>query len=63
MDDQHLPVCQVPAAKPAWSATWLRDLSDGYTSFDLDGGADFTATRMPGPFVVADAKREGDDQP
>ena len=42
----------LPAAKAGLAATWLRDLSDGYTSFDLDGGADYSPMRMPGPFVV-----------
>ena len=45
----------LPAAKAGAVATWLRDLSDGYTSFNLDGGKDFSARRMPGPFVVAAA--------
>ncbi len=47
---------QIPAAKAGIVGTWLRDLSDGYTSFNLDGKKDFSASRMPGPFVVADAK-------
>jgi len=42
----------LPAAKAGVVATWLRDLSDGYTSFNLDGGKDFSARRMLGPFVV-----------
>jgi glycine hydroxymethyltransferase len=48
---------QVPTAKAGLVATWLRDLSDGYTSFNLNGKKDFDAKRMPGPFVVADAKK------
>ncbi|MEW6030166.1 MAG: serine hydroxymethyltransferase [Chloroflexota bacterium] len=48
---------QVPAAKAGVVGTWLRDLSDGYVSFNLDGKKDFSAKRMPGPFVVADARR------
>ena len=48
---------QVPAAKAGVVATWLRDLSDGYTSFRLDGEKDFDAKRMPGPFVVSDSKK------
>ena len=47
----------VPVNKAALVATWLRDLSDGYTSFKLDGEKDFSAKRMPGPFVVSQAKR------
>jgi glycine hydroxymethyltransferase len=42
----------VPANKASEVATWLRDLSDGYVSFNLDGEKDFSAKRMPGPFVV-----------
>ncbi len=42
----------VPAAKASVVATWLRDLSDGYTSFNVDGTKDFSAKRMPGAFVV-----------
>ncbi len=47
----------VPAKKAALIATWLRDLSDGYTSFKLDGEKDFSAKRMPGPFVVSQTKK------
>jgi glycine hydroxymethyltransferase len=47
---------QVPAAKAGVVGTWLRDLSDGYLSFNLDGKKDFSASRMPGPFVVANVK-------
>ena len=42
----------VPVKNASAVATWLRDLSDGYTSFNLDGSKDFSAKRMPGPFVV-----------
>lgn len=48
---------QVPAAKAGLIATWLRDLSDGYMSFNLDGSKDFTAKRIPGPTIVADWKK------
>jgi glycine hydroxymethyltransferase len=47
----------VPVKKAALVATWLRDLSDGYTSFKLDGEKDYSEKRMPGPFVVSQAKR------
>jgi glycine hydroxymethyltransferase len=47
----------VPAKKAALIATWLRDLSDGYTSFKLDGEKDFSAKRMPGPIVVSQTKK------
>jgi hypothetical protein len=43
---------EVPPAKAGVVATWLRDLSDGYMSFNLDGEKDFSAKRMPGPFIV-----------
>ncbi len=49
----------VPADKAALAATWLRDLSDGYTSFNLDGKPDFTPKRMPGPVVVMESKEKG----
>lgn len=48
---------QVPAAKAGVVGTWLRDLSDGYTSFNLDGSKDFTTKRIPGPTIVADWKK------
>ncbi|HMS00274.1 MAG TPA: serine hydroxymethyltransferase [Anaerolineales bacterium] len=48
---------QVPAAKAGVVATWLRDLSDGYTSFNVDGKKDFSAARMPGPMIVMDWKK------
>jgi glycine hydroxymethyltransferase len=48
----------VPPTKAGVAAAWLRDLSDGYTSFNLDGSRDFSAKRMPGPFIVADSKRK-----
>jgi glycine hydroxymethyltransferase len=43
--------------KASLVATWLRDLSDGYTSFKLDGEKDFSAKRMPGPFAVSQTKK------
>ena len=57
--DDMTYLLQVPAAKAGVVGTWLRDLSDGYTSFNLDGKKDFSASRMPGPFVVVGAKRVG----
>src|SRR6266540_3543744 len=56
VDDQTYQLL-VPVKKAALVATWLRDLSDGYTSFKLDGEKDFSAKRMPGPFVVEQTKR------
>ena len=55
--DANTYTLQVPAAKSGVVATWLRDLSDGYMSFNLDGKKDFDAKRMPGPFVVANSKK------
>jgi glycine hydroxymethyltransferase len=49
---------EVPTAKTGVVGTWLRDLSDGYLSFNLNGEKDFSAKRMPGPFVVADVKKK-----
>jgi glycine hydroxymethyltransferase len=46
----------VPVKNASAVATWLRDLSDGYTSFNLDGTKDFSARRMPGAFVVSEVK-------
>ncbi len=43
---------QAPVKNASAVATWLRDLSDGYTSFNVDGTKDFSAKRMPGAFVV-----------
>src|SRR5215207_3941598 len=47
----------VPVGKAALVATWLRDLSDGYTSFKLDGEKDFSEKRLPGPFAVEQVKK------
>ena len=49
---------QIPASKAGLVGTWLRDLSDGYMSFKLNGDKDFGAARMPGPFVVTDSKKK-----
>jgi glycine hydroxymethyltransferase len=47
----------IPTKKASLVATWLRDLSDGYTSFKLDGEKDFSEKRMPGPFAVSQVRR------
>ncbi len=57
--DANTYALQVPAAKAGLVGAWLRDLSDGYTSFNLDGEKDFDAKRMPGPFVVMDSQKGG----
>lgn len=49
---------EVPPARAGVIATWLRDLSDGYMSFNLNGEKDFSAKRMPGPFIVADVRKK-----
>src|SRR5215217_6111291 len=56
VDDMTYQVL-VPVNKAALVATWLRDLSDGYTSFKLDGEKDFSEKRLPGAFVVEQVKR------
>jgi glycine hydroxymethyltransferase len=47
----------IPVESAALVATWLRDLSDGYTSFKLDGEKDYSEKRLPGPFMVEQVKR------
>ncbi|HSL44748.1 MAG TPA: glycine cleavage system aminomethyltransferase GcvT [Anaerolineales bacterium] len=56
VDDQTYQLL-IPVKKAALVATWLRDLSDGYTSFKLDGEKDYSEKRMPGPFVVEQVRR------
>ncbi len=56
--DMGAYLLQVPVAKAGVVATWLRDLSDGYMSFNLDGKKDFSAKRMPGPSIVVDWKAD-----
>ncbi len=47
---------RIQSKKASAVATWLRDLSDGYVSFNLEGEKDFSPLRMPGPFVAAEVK-------
>jgi glycine hydroxymethyltransferase len=54
--DNNTYQLSVPVANASAVATWLRDLSDGYTSFNVDGTKDFSAKRMPGAFVVNEVK-------
>ncbi|MGE5376206.1 MAG: serine hydroxymethyltransferase [Bacteroidota bacterium] len=49
---------EVPPTKIGVVGTWLRDFSDGYVSLNLNGEKDFSAARMPGPFVVSDVKKK-----
>lgn len=43
---------EIPVEQANLAATWLRDLSDGYVSLNLDGSPDFSEKRLPGPVVV-----------
>ncbi len=45
----------VPLEQAGLAAAWLRDLSDGYVSFNLDGQPDYSSRRLPGPIVVSEA--------
>jgi glycine hydroxymethyltransferase len=56
VDDQTYQLL-IPVEHAALVATWLRDLSDGYTSFKLDGEKDYSEKRLPGPFAVEQVKR------
>ena len=56
VDDQTYQLL-IPIENAALVATWLRDLSDGYTSFKLDGEKDYSEKRLPGPYVVTQVKR------
>jgi len=56
VDDQTYQLL-IPVGKAALVVTWLRDLSDGYTSFKLDGEKDFGEKRLPGPFAVQQVKK------
>jgi len=53
--DWHHYRLSLPEAGANLAATWLRDLSDSYTSFNLDGAPDGTPRRMPGPIVVIES--------
>lgn len=48
----------VPPAKAGIAATWLRDLSDAYVSFNMDGKPDYDPRRAPGPVIVSDSKKK-----
>ncbi|MGB8253400.1 MAG: hypothetical protein WCF08_09290, partial [Anaerolineaceae bacterium] len=48
----------VASDKANLAATWLRDLSDGYTSFDED-----PTRRMPGPVVVQESSEKATKPP
>lgn len=46
----------VPVEQAGVAAAWLRDLSDGYVSLNLNGQPDPTPRRIPGPFIVTPAE-------
>ena len=48
----------VPPEKAGFTAAWLRDHSDGYTSLNLDGKPDYTPRHIPGLVIVADSKEK-----
>lgn len=48
----------VSSEKATAFATWLRDLSDGFTSLKLDGSKDFSPARLPGPIAVMDSNEK-----
>ncbi|MGA2489441.1 MAG: glycine cleavage system aminomethyltransferase GcvT [Anaerolineales bacterium] len=53
----------VPVEQANLAATWLRDLSDGYTSFNLDGKPDYSPRRLPGPVIVAESESATEIKP
>jgi glycine hydroxymethyltransferase len=57
VDLQHYRLT-VPAAKAGLVAAWLRDLSDGYTSFDDDA-----TRRIPGPVAVQESTEKAAKPP
>ena len=50
----------VPVEQASLAAAWLRDLSDGYVSFNLDGKPDYSPRQLPGPVVVSSTDSEAD---
>ncbi|MCP4140184.1 MAG: serine hydroxymethyltransferase [Chloroflexi bacterium] len=57
----------IPEEDATLASTWLRDLSDGYVSMNVENSEDFAASRVPGPFIVAESdadpvKREGKEE-
>lgn len=53
----------VPAEKAAIFATWLRDLSHGYTSLRMDGAKDSDPCRVPGPVAVVEVGKPAAAKP
>ncbi len=48
----------LPQADANLAVTWLRDLSDAFTSFNLDGAPDGTPRRLPGPIVIIESNEK-----
>src|SRR5512141_1657929 len=48
----------VPVNRAGIVGAWLRDLSDGYVSFNFDGKPDFDPRREPGPVIASDSKKK-----
>jgi len=48
----------IPANEFGIAATWLRDLSDGYTSLDMLGKPDHQPGRLPGPIIVKEVNQK-----
>ncbi len=60
--DSRVYRLSVPLEQASLAAAWLRDLSDGYVSFKMDGKPDYSPRRLPGPIVVAEStKRSSSD--
>jgi glycine hydroxymethyltransferase len=48
----------LPISEANMVATWIRDLSDSYISFNMEGTPDNTPSRMPGPIVVQESQEK-----
>jgi glycine hydroxymethyltransferase len=57
LDWDHYQI-SLPQEQAGLAATWLRDLSDGYVSLNLDGSPDYSPTRIPGPVIVSAAEAQ-----
>jgi glycine hydroxymethyltransferase len=52
----------VPLDQSSLVAAWLRDLSDGFVSLNMDGQPDHSQRRLPGPVVVMETDSSADTQ-
>jgi glycine hydroxymethyltransferase len=48
----------LPPEQASLAVTWLRDLSDGYASLNLDGTPDGTPRHLPGPIVISESHEQ-----